>query len=164
VDSQSYEIIAEISIALAGFSGMVAALQRRAQDGLTERDRLALRQMLAWSALAFTFSLLPAALIDLGVSHERTLTTCSLLLGLLMLAFSFFVLWRNHQVDRAGDRGPFPYLYLIVPVAVFAEIGALLLNSVGVIGPNPGVYRLGLITCLSLSFIVFTAWVIYRVE
>ena len=92
---QSYEVIAEIAIALAGFSGVTATLQRRAHDGLNERDRLALHQMLVWSGLALAFSLLPAALVDSGISLERTQAACSLGLGSLMLAFMIFVLYRN---------------------------------------------------------------------
>lgn len=164
MDFQSHEVIAEISVALAGFSGMTAALQRRAQDGFTERDRLALRQMLTWSGLALVFSLLPAVLVELGISPEGTLAACSLGLGSLMLAFSFVVLSRNRRVERAGDRGPFPYLYLIIPIAVFIEIGALLSNGLGLIGPSLGVFQLGLVTCLLVGFIVFAAWLIYRVE
>jgi hypothetical protein len=164
MDGQSYEVIAEIAIALAGFSGVATALQRRAQDGFSERDRLALSQMLIWSGLALAFALLPGALVDSGISLDMAQRVCGFGLGLLMLAFSIFVLYRNRQIESAGDRGPFPYLYFTLPLAVFIEIGALLLNGVGLIGPNPGIFRLGLITCLSIGFIVFAGWLIYRIE
>ncbi len=164
MDGQSYEVIAEIAVTLAGFSGVAAALHRRSRDGFSERDSLALRQMLIWSGLALVFALLPSGLVDSGIPLERAQVVCSFGLGLLMLAFMIFVLYRTRQIARAGDRGRFPYLYLVVPIAVFTEIFALLLNGVGLVGPNPGIFRLGLITCISIGFIVFAAWLIDRIE
>lgn len=164
MELQSYEVIAEIAVALAGFSGVAATLQRRAQHGFSERDRLALRQMLAWSGMALGFSLLPSALVAVGLSTEAALASCSGGLGLTMLVFSVFVLRRNRQVEHGGDRGPYPYLYAIVPLAVFAVIGALILNGLGVVALNPGIFQLGLLTCVGVGFTVFSAWLIYRVE
>jgi len=40
---------------------------------------------------------------------------------------------------------------------VIAEIGALLLSGIGVVASNAGIYQLGLLTCLTIAFIVFAA-------
>ncbi len=114
--------------------------------------------------MALVFSLVPSALVETGVAVETTLVACSGALGLAMLLFSVFVLKRNRSVERTGDRGPYPYLYAVVPLAVFVEIGALLVTGLSVISLNPGIFQLGLLTCLGVGFIVFSAWLIYRVE
>jgi hypothetical protein len=163
MNEPSYEIIAEVAIAIAGFSGVAGALERRTGPGFSERELLALRQVIGWSGLALLFSLLPSGLGDLGLSSMRVQAICSLALGALMLALSAAVLYRNRQIARAGDPGRFQLLYLTLPLPVIAEIGALFLNGVGAIGPSAGIYRLGLITCVAFAYFVFAAWLIYRV-
>ena len=52
-------VLAEIAIAIAGFSGIVAALSRRTESEWTALDRIRLGMLLQISLVGALFSLLP---------------------------------------------------------------------------------------------------------
>ena len=54
----------EVSIVIAGFAGVVAAFNRRADGTWTATDQLLLEMLLTASAISCTFSFLPFVLLD----------------------------------------------------------------------------------------------------
>jgi hypothetical protein len=75
-------LLAELAIAIAGFSGIVAVFGRRSAGKWTPADRARLVGLLTLSLTAALFSVLPLVLLSVPVSDEA----CWRVLGLLLAA------------------------------------------------------------------------------
>ena len=67
--------IAEIAIALAGFSGVVAFLGNRAQGEWRSADLIRFKNLLNYSIAALLFSFFPIIFFELGVSEPTAWRT-----------------------------------------------------------------------------------------
>jgi hypothetical protein len=97
---ESLQTIAEISIAFAGFSGLVVALRRKAGP-LTTVQKYRLQVLLALAFGAMFLSLLPELLDNFAVSEERTWRYASAALSLYSIIFVFWWLGRSRQLMRS---------------------------------------------------------------
>ena len=70
METGGLDTIAEISVALAGFSGLAAAFRKRQFSEWTRRERLALWQILNWSVYTLFFALIPSAVLNLDIAQE----------------------------------------------------------------------------------------------
>ena len=59
--------IIEISIAIAGFAGIVAAIRHRDIASWAQAEQILLRMLLTASGMKISFALLPAVLSEAGV-------------------------------------------------------------------------------------------------
>jgi len=123
--------MAEVSVALAGFTGVVAAFGQR-RGHWTPIDTLRFRVMLFTSLSALVLSILPFAVHHLGAEPSATWTISS---GLLATYFVVTVLVDRHllrQVDFRKDPSFRMRLlvltYSIVAVAVVTQV----LNTLGI--------------------------------
>jgi hypothetical protein len=90
--------VIEVAIAIAGFSGIVAAVGRRGAEDWTEADQLRLRILLAASGGALGYAFLPfvlADLVDLSVVWR-------LASGLLAVHTTAITIHRIRQASTAG--------------------------------------------------------------
>jgi hypothetical protein len=150
-------VIAEISIALAGFSGIVVAFRQRGIEAWPEHERVRLRFMLGVACVTLLFSLLPFVPHHLAVQHSVTwvFSSTAFSAGLVGVALVAYFGTRAH-LNRLS-RGWF-YTYLIG--SVVSALG-LLCNGVGVFGPAyPGVYLAGLGWLLFFSTTLFVRLVL----
>lgn len=88
---QSLHVIAEISIAFAGFSGLIVAFRRNVGP-LTEVQKFRLRILLSLAFGALFLALLPELLQFLGVTANnvwRFASTAALLYSVIFIAFWF---------------------------------------------------------------------------
>lgn len=90
--------IIEVAIAIAGFSGIVAAVGRRGAGHWTEADQLRLRILLTASGAALVFAFLPFVLADL-IDRELLWRIASGLLAIYTVAISAY---RLHQASQSG--------------------------------------------------------------
>jgi hypothetical protein len=146
-------VIAEISVALVGFSGIVVALRQAGLDSWPDHERLRFRNMLEIATYSVLFSLLPFLPHHLGVSGETTWSFCSfsLAVGLGTYIGLTRVRMRAHVRQRLSAAWLHVYTWGTVAVCTLVLIGAL-----GLLGrPQLGIYLVGLGWMLFMSLSVF---------
>ncbi len=88
----------EVSIAIAGFAGVVAAFNRREDGTWTATDQLLLEMLLTGSAISCAFSFLPFVLLDV-LDENVAWRTGSALQVFWIFGISIF---RSRQARRKG--------------------------------------------------------------
>jgi hypothetical protein len=97
VDSSSFLNLAELALALIGFSALVSAFRRR--NALTRVALFRVRQLVEIALTAFATSLLPVLLVEFSFSGERLWRWCS-------LAGATLVIWHvSYGYSRARGVG-----------------------------------------------------------
>ncbi len=101
--------LAEIAIALAGFSAIVVMLRRGADSRWSALDAARFHGMVLHSCGAFAFALLPTLMNAVIQNAEMTLHIAAGLLGTLTLSHAAFVLWtvRTNWIERVLLAGGF---------------------------------------------------------
>jgi hypothetical protein len=101
--------LAEIAIALAGFSAIVVMLRRGADGRWSALDAARFQGMVLHSCGAFAFALLPTLMNAVIQNAEMTLHIAAGLLGTLTLCHAAFVLWTVHTnwIERVLLAGGF---------------------------------------------------------
>ena len=141
----SLQTIAEISIGLAGFSGLVVALRKDAGP-LTEVQKYRLRILFSLSFGAMFLSLLPDTLVHLGVPDERLWFASSA----AIFAYSFlFIVWWLMSSRRVARVAPEIFDSVAFITMTIGHMIVLLLQLAVMLGlmenREPGVIALGLI-------------------
>lgn len=95
--------IAEISVALAGFAGIIFAFQRGRSRAVSRGQVLLLSMVVNISLMAAFFSVLPVGLFNIGMAESNVWATTSLLLGLNQTAFLAFIV-RNRRMGSLPIR------------------------------------------------------------
>lgn len=144
---QSHEIlqtIAEVAVALAGFSGVVAVLGQRGRGNWSLEEILQLRTLVEPSLVALFGSLLPGT-IQLAFESEplvwRLSNAALALLG--VAAGAAFIARSRFASTTTGQR--------VLFVLALLAIGAQLLAAVGVLGRYELVFVIGLIVALIVA-------------
>ena len=145
--SEALSSAIEVAIAIAGFSGIVAAVGRRGAGEWTPADQLRLRMLLTASGVSGAFAFLPFILLDTGLDPSLVWRVGSATQGVWFVAIS---LYRRSQAIRMGATFPLPIVFLAVYLSV---IGALLLNAAYLAAPWP--YVVGVIVQLYVAFMTF---------
>ena len=122
-ESNFYLSIAQISLALAGFTGVVVGLNRAEAGSMTAQDRIGLIHIMLSSGAALVFSLLPFAIESLGFGIGTTQRVTETLLGTVALAASLY--WAKAS-KSVKPRHPVPFWILL---ALGILIGAALLTT-----------------------------------
>jgi hypothetical protein len=94
--------IAQIAVALAGFSGLIAAIRTAAPEGWHARDIWSLTCMLGASIGALLLALLPLWLALLGWSHDFVYQFSSLAAFLYSGTFVSIMAWKGRRLTRMG--------------------------------------------------------------
>jgi hypothetical protein len=138
--------IAELALALIGFSALIAVFRGGSIQAWEPRRRLALWVIVTYGLAALYFALLPTVFRALGVSSWAAPTALLAAFHLLSLV----VLLRHHfQLKAAGhistNAGPWVLATLIGLGAVGVLVGGI---AGSLSGPTDQIYRLGVIACL----------------
>ena len=144
--------IAEISVAFAGFAGIITALSGRGFGGLDQGNITRFRLMI-YSSLSATL----VALLPFLVAHNSTAINwwfCILLLTLFLIGF-LIVLVRVFIVQVAQGQLSGPVAYSVVLLGITAVIVQMLALS-GLIEADLGIYLFGVYYLLIQSGISFT--------
>ena len=142
--------IAEISVALAGFSAVVIALRGAGPHAWSAQDRFGLGNVLAASVGTLLGSLLPFPLAALGWSLEAVWSVSNAVVALLVLGSVGFLARASTQgnVPPRAPRAFWSFMASGVVVGV-----ALLLAALGVVFPSgPAVLLFALIWGLLAAF------------
>jgi hypothetical protein len=155
---QFLDTIAQVSVAIAGFSGLAAAFRTRRMRDWVEWERIWFWYILTWSFGSLLFSLLPPVLEGLGLAPSGAWVLSSLFLVLFILAAVGLGARRGAKLHRLGTLHP---RWGATAAAALPALGAaaLLLGSVAGVGVSPsGAYQLALFVTLGqacFSFLLF---------
>lgn len=147
--------IAEISVALAGFAGIVATLLAVGRDKPVQ-DLLGLVYVLVASAAGLAFSLLPFALFELGIGEARALQVTGGLLGVIMTGAVSYVIFMQL---KTRPRIPWVFWSTVLPGL---SIGVALVSGALLQAPAMGfILLLGLIWLILMALTQFTLSIIF---
>lgn len=156
VGSEVLLTMAEVAIAFAGFSSIVAIFLRRESRGWTRQDVLRLWQLIIYSLAALFFALFPFSLYYCGLADSSIWMVSSSLLGVfiaLNTAGSLF------SVFRALGEDEFALSRAVVATVTSLAVAALsvqVLNVLGVIFERGlGGYLIGVLWLLLASGFFF---------
>lgn len=159
------ETLAEVSVTLSGFSGLVVAFRSGAASSLDTwlpRERLIFWLLLVSSLSALFFSLLPLVLgafllSDAAIWRGSSLALFPFLFGAVGAA------WRvNRRLARTGHPSVIPGVWALGGPVTVLVAGIQLANVFGVFGARAfGVYLLGPLLMLGMACLMFVAFLIY---
>ena len=104
--------IAEVSVALAGFAGIVATFQFKQQVRINQGHVLALSMIVNISLVGAFFAVLPLIFLNYGMAENKVWALCSGLMGANISMFMIFI-WRTQHI------GSLPALVKLVYLLFF---------------------------------------------
>lgn len=150
--------LAEVAMALAGFSGIAAAFRLRGKNAWTATELRMLWFLIIDSFLVVFLSLLPIPLHLGGMPHDLLWTICTVLLGVWYIVGNLsFQGKRKNQVVKYFSKGSI-MLLLLKGTTVFGFIVmiALWLSIFDFIVPRgQAMYVGGLVTLLAIAAVEF---------
>lgn len=152
--SDTLTALAEVSVAFAGFSGIVTAFRRRSPGEWSDLDRFRFRFMVEFSLATLLLSLLPLILAEMGLAEARAWSVASLVLGAGALAYlTRSTLWLRRLVAAGA---PVSRVLAVVSIGVGIAVSASgLANAAGLFAHPSGVYLAGVGGCLFVSSAMF---------
>lgn len=153
--------IAEISIALTGFAGVVVVLGRRTSVPWPLTDQFQLRSLIENGLLVVLAALLPFAVLQHTNEPSLIWRISSAIFGVAGGVHAFIIQGCRHRRllrdPEATSDGLFPVAWTAVLVSMSAAVhGALLLNAAGVVFHGTfGPYLYGLLWDLSMGAVFF---------
>ena len=154
----SLDTIAEVSVTLAGFSGLAAAFRTRPMRDWAEWERIWFWYIVTWSLGSLLFSLLPGVLGSLGVGPPVGWTLCAVFLALFITAAVGLGARRSWRLYRLGVLHPGSGIVSAAPLSLLGAAALLFLSLFGVGPPISGAYHLALFVTLGWacgSFFLF---------
>jgi len=152
--AQALAALAEVSVAFAGFSGIVTVFRRRNPGEWSRLDRFRFRFMVEFSLATLALSLLPFFLSELGLPESRVWGLSSVVLGGGAFLYLVRSVVRLHTFLSTGE----PVNRRLAAVSVAVGIGitvSALLNATGLFSQASGVYLAGVGGCLFVCSAMF---------
>ena len=154
----SLDTIAEVSVTLAGFSGLAAAFRTRQMRDWAEWERIWFWYILTWSLGSLLFSVLPGVFGSLGVASAPGWALCSIFLALFIAGAVGLGARRGWRLYRLGILHPRSGITSAALLPAVGAIALLLLSLFGLGVPVFGAYQFALFVTLGLacgSFFLF---------
>ena len=147
---QSFEILAEVAIGIAGF-GSIAIVLARDEAAWKSADFFRISALLLSSLGGLFLALLPIGLATAELPPSLIWRCASALLAAYLVFQSVLLLrWRNRYLDRALWLGP--ALFTVVIVTTAANLLAQLANVTGIgFEPNATCYFFGIVWFLAYA-------------
>jgi hypothetical protein len=151
----------QVAIGLAGFSAILVALSGKPHQW-TAVDAFRIRNILAFSFESVFLSLVPFVLTFFSF-RESTVWQVSLwTLALTTFGGVVQILVGVYQMSRS-DRAVLKYLVIsAVTAAMFVMTVIELLAALGIVGPAPAVFFLGLVVMLGVSAVLVARFLFAR--
>ncbi len=161
-------VLAEIAIAIAGFSGIVAGVSRRAVSEWTVTDKLRLSMLLQISLSVAFFSLFPLVLAsaDIDSTYVWQISSASWLVSIVVsisFALRRFVAMSGGSPSLPSDANRL--LVMVVLGGITLAIGAQVANTIRLCVPWPHLSALlwGLVSsALFFARLVRGIWIVER--
>jgi hypothetical protein len=150
----SLQTLAEVSVALAGFSSLLVVLRRGPAGALSEGEGTDLFVVVGGNLLVVVYSLFPFSLHHLGVSEFSTWRIASALLAVALLLGYLAILRLYAGFRGAGSQPSFPRVSRIAVHTPIILLILLVIICTGLFGDRTsGAYLLALLLLLSVSSI-----------
>ncbi len=145
--------LAEVSVAFAGFSGVVAVFGRRDPGSWAFSDRFRFFSLVHTSLASLLLCILPFGLLAFHVAEESVWRSLSALFVLYNVVVAFLS-FRRLLAASPSERAEFTPIVLPVTLAMIAAILAFNIHNVAA-GATFGPFLVGLIFLLALSSFLF---------
>jgi hypothetical protein len=153
--AEALAALAEVSVAFAGFSGIVTAFRRHNPGQWSPLDRFRFRFMVEFSLATLALSLFPFFFSELGLTESRVWSLSSLLLGGGALLYLIRSAFRLHPLLVAGEPVSRGLASVSVAVGIGIAVSAFM-NAAGFFSHPSGVYLAGVGGCLFVSSAMFS--------
>ena len=128
-------IVTEVSVALAGFAGIVSAYQYKEGRKISRGDALGIAMMVNIGLVNAIFSLLPLILFSLGLNETATWKVCSALMAINYLIFFAYVFKNMRGVRVRKVSSKLIYILLYSVAFIFMIVNVLGIGYNGEQGP-----------------------------
>lgn len=143
----------EVSIALAGFAGIIATFQSRGQPTRSRGDVLGLTTMVTMALVVAAMSVVPIAIKNFGISESSVWASCSLIFALIYVAFLLFIRSRMVETNMRGANRIIIFCWWVYN---FLVVLALLTNVTATdVQRQYGIYFVALLNPLFFSGYMF---------
>ena len=150
--ADSLQTLAEVSVALAGFSSLLVVLRRAPSTPWSPGEGSDLFIVVGGSLMVLVFALLPLPVHHFGASDATVWTVSSAALATGILLAYAAVMHRRRQLLRAGITPDHPHVARVAVQAPLALVAILALSAADLLVPRgPGPYLLVLILFLALA-------------
>ena len=154
MDSGTFLTLAELSLALVGFSAIVAVFLRR--EDQTLRAQFNTRQLVEIALTAFAMSLLPVLLAELRLSGDRLWQACSLAAAALVIAHVGAGLYRSRIISAIEPEQERPISAVAAAIVALILVLANLVNASGWLWvPSSGPYTASIMGQLGAASVFF---------
>lgn len=153
--TSTLQLIAQLAVAVAGFSSVVVAYGRRHEQGWTVSDRIRLSLLVGDSLAVMFFALLPLVLQSYRPEPGWTWGLSSAALGLYVLTRGVMILPRVRGNVGTGGGSLHP---AVIALTAICLLGAVVLQALNLLGPKPfqpGLFVTGLWLLLSSASMQF---------
>jgi len=154
--------IAQVSVTLVGFSGLVSAFRARVPTELEARDLSGLAVIGIGGSIALAFSLLPLPLAYLKIGEAAVWRICSGVFAATLGAGAAAFAVVNRRLSNAGFIERTPRVNRVTLGLASAAAVLLALGAFGVFRPGPAAYLTALIVCLVVCLTYVVAMLIIR--
>lgn len=152
--AEALSVLAEVSVAFAGFSGIVTVFRRRSPGDWSALDRFRFRFMVEFSLATLFLSLAPFFVSELGLPEDGVWTLCSVLLAGGGAAYLTRASLRLRRLLAEGEPVSRGVAVLTFAVGAAVTLSALA-NAAGLFPQPAGVYLAGVGGCLFVSSVLF---------
>lgn len=161
--------MAEVSVALAGFAGIVATFQFRQQNKVYRGHVVALSMIVNISLVGGFFAVLPLIFLNYDMPEQDVWALCSALMGVNIFGFIVY-LWKRARLNSLP-----PTTRVIIIGFFLTALGVAIANVMNAAGfifhRQFGTYFISFVFCLSLvgynfsRLLMFPLWkLIHRQE
>jgi hypothetical protein len=146
--------IAQISLTLAGFAGIIATFQFQKSNSITQGHVLALSLIVNISLVGTFFSLLPIVFLNYGFNEQHVWRMCSALMAINISAFIIYIWRRSHTKTVSKTIKTFyGFSFLAAGILVVTNI----MNGIGYLSDRQfAAYFVNFIFCLFLVGFYFS--------
>jgi hypothetical protein len=123
--------IAQVAVALAGFSGLIAAIRTAAPDGWHPRDIWSLSWMLGTSIGALVLALLPLWLGLFGWTENFVYRTSSAFAFLYIGTFACVMAWAGRRLTLKGYPPRVPFFPAAITLLLAVAAAAMVAGAAG---------------------------------
>jgi hypothetical protein len=151
----------EVAIGLAGFAAILVALSGKPHQW-TPVDAFRIRNILAFSFQSVFLSLVPFVLTFFSLSEPRVWQVSLLILAAATLGGVLQVLGGVYRLSRS-DRAVLKAFVVSAVTATLCVMAAVeLLAALGIVGPAPAMFFLGLVVLLGISAVLVARFLFAR--
>jgi hypothetical protein len=151
----------EVAIGLAGFAAILVALSGKPHQW-TPVDAFRIRNILAFSFQSVFLSLVPFVLTFFSLSEPRVWQVSLLILAAATLGGVLQVLGGVYRLSRSDRAVLKAFVVSAVTVTLCVMAAVELLAALGIVGPAPAMFFLGLVVLLGISAVLVARFLFAR--